>query len=257
MNKETILKYEKGKEMYLNGVSTINISKTLNISRSRFSTWLKNEGVNVSVCPQRKKINENIFKIIDTEEKAYWLGFLYADGYVGLTDNRVELALQLSDTNHIEKFKTFLNSDCKISTNTYRSRLLIKNKVIKSSLINLGCTPQKSLTLKFPTYEKVPKELIRHFIRGYFDGDGSLCVTEKTRSIDVLGTYDFLYQLCLESGIDTSKIYVSKSKSNKVFRIVLGSRIDLYNFSKYIYDDCNIYLDRKYEKFKKLMEYYN
>ena len=105
--------------------------------------------------------------------------------------------------------------------------------------------------------EKVPKELIRHFIRGYFDGDGSLCVTEKTRSIDVLGTYDFLYQLCLESGIDTNKIYVSKSKSNKVFRIVLGSKSDLYNFSKYMYDDCNIYLDRKYEKFKKLMEYYN
>ena len=45
MNEETILKYEKGKEMYLNGVSTINISKTLNISRGRFSTWLKNEGV--------------------------------------------------------------------------------------------------------------------------------------------------------------------------------------------------------------------
>ena len=257
MNKETILKYEKGKEMYLNGVSTINISKTLNISRSRFSTWLKNEGVNVSVCPQRNNVNENIFKIINTEEKAYWLGFLYADGYVGLTDNRVELTLQLSDVNHIKKFKTFLNSDCKISTNTYRSRLLIKNKTIKSSLINLGCTPQKSLTLKFPTYEKVPKELIRHFIRGYFDGDGSLCVTEKTRSIDVLGTYDFLHQLCLESNIATSKIYVSKSKSNKVFRIVLGSKSDLYNFSKYMYDDCNIYLDRKYEKFKKLMEYYN
>ena len=85
MNEETILKYEKGKEMYLNGVSTIKISKTLNISRGRFSTWLKNEGVNVSVCPQRKKINENVFKIINTEEKAYWLGFLYADGYVGLT----------------------------------------------------------------------------------------------------------------------------------------------------------------------------
>ena len=195
--------------------------------------------------------------MINTEEKAYWLGFLYADGYVGLTDNRVELTLQLSDVNHIEKFKTFLNSDCKISTNSYRSRLSIKDEKIKKDLINLGCTPQKSLILKFPTDDKVPKELIRHFIRGYFDGDGSLCVTEKTKSIDILGTYDFLYQLCLESNIATSKIYVSKSKSNKVFRIVLGSRLDLYNFSKYIYDDCNIYLDRKYEKFKKLMEYYN
>ena len=60
--------------------------------------------------------------------------------------------------------------------------------------------------------------------------------------------------MCLESGIDTNKIYVSKSKSNKVFRIVLGSKSDLYNFSKYLYDDCNIYLDRKYENYLKLKQ---
>ena len=257
MNKETILKYEKGKELYLQGKTLNQIKYELQLDPGKLSKYLKLNGVKIERLPHKKKINKNIFEVINTEEKAYWLGFLYADGYVGLTDNRVELTLQLSDVNHIEKFKTFLNSDCKISTNSYRSRLSIKDEKIKKDLINLGCTPQKSLILKFPTDDKVPKELIRHFIRGYFDGDGSLCVTEKTKSIDILGTYDFLYQLCLESNIATSKIYVSKSKSNKVFRIVLGSRLDLYNFSKYIYDDCNIYLDRKYEKFKKLMEYYN
>ena len=257
MNEETILKYEKGKELYLQGKTLNQIKYELQLDPGKLSKYLKLNGVKIERLPHKKKINKNIFEVINTEEKAYWLGFLYADGYVGLTDNRVELTLQLSDVNHIEKFKTFLNSDCKISTNSYRSRLSIKDEKIKKDLINLGCTPQKSLILKFPTHDKVPKELIRHFIRGYFDGDGSLCVTEKTKSIDILGTYDFLYQLCLESNIATSKIYVSKSKSNKVFRIVLGSRLDLYNFSKYIYDDCNIYLDRKYEKFKKLMEYYN
>ena len=257
MNEETILKYEKGKELYLQGKTLNQIKYELQLDPGKLSKYLKLNGVKIERLPHKKKINKNIFEVINTEEKAYWLGFLYADGYVGLTDNRVELTLQLSDVNHIEKFKTFLNSDCKISTNSYRSRLSIKDEKIKKDLINWGCTPQKSLILKFPTDDKVPKELIRHFIRGYFDGDGSLCVTEKTKSIDILGTYDFLYQLCLESNIATSKIYVSKSKSNKVFRIVLGSRLDLYNFSKYIYDDCNIYLDRKYEKFKKLMEYYN
>ena len=257
MNEETILKYEKGKELYLQGKTLNQIKYELQLDPGKLYKYLKSNEVKIKRLPHKKKINKNIFEVINTEEKAYWLGFLYADGYVGLTDNRVELTLQLSDVNHIEKFKTFLNSDCKISTNSYRSRLSIKDEKIKKDLINLGCTPQKSLILKFPTDDKVPKELIRHFIRGYFDGDGSLCVTEKTKSIDILGTYDFLYQLCLESNIATSKIYVSKSKSNKVFRIVLGSRLDLYNFSKYIYDDCNIYLDRKYEKFKKLMEYYN
>ena len=257
MNEETILKYEKGKELYLQGKTLDQIKYELQLDPGKLSKYLKSNGVKIKRLPHKKKINRNIFEVINTEEKAYWVGFLYADGYVGLTDNRVELTLQLSDVNHIKKFKTFLNSDCKISTNSYRSRLSIKDEKIKKDLINLGCTPQKSLTLKFPTDDKIPKELIRHFIRGYFDGDGSLCVTEKTKSIDILGTYDFLYQLCLESNRATSKIYVSKSKSNKVFRIVLGSRLDLYNFSKYIYDNCNIYLDRKYEKFKKLMEDYN
>ena len=256
MTECTINKYEVGKKMYLNNYSTEFISKELNISRSRFSSWLKSEGINVNKCPQKKHINNDIFTQIDTEEKAYWLGFLYADGYIGLTDNRIELTLQLGDLEHVEKFKSFLKSECKVSSNSYRCRLSVKNKKIKNDLINLGCVPQKSLILAYPSYEQVPKPLMRHFIRGYFDGDGCLCVTDKTKSIDILGTYDFLYQPCVESDLDTSKIYVSKSKSNKVYRIVLGSKIDLYTFSNYVYEEANVYLDRKYDKYKKLMKCY-
>lgn len=256
MYETTINKYETGKKMYLTGNSIEFISKELNISSSRFSLWLKTEGVDVSMCPQKKRINNDIFQIIDTEEKAYWLGFLYADGYIGLTDNRIELTLQLADIRHIEKFKEFLQSECKVSSNSYRSRLSVKNKKIKNDLIKLGCVPQKSLILTYPTYNQVPQPLMKHFIRGYFDGDGCLCVTDKTKCIDILGTYDFLYQLCIESNLDTSKIYVSKSKSNKVYRIVLGSKLDLYTFSNYVYEGANVYLDRKYDKYKKLMKCY-
>lgn len=73
------------------------------------------------------------------------------------------------------------------------------SKKFKQRLIELGCTPQKSCTLKFPTEEQIPKEYIIPFIRGYFDGDGVLSYTisnKVTKTIvpntGMLGTEDFL-----------------------------------------------------------------
>ena len=54
--------------------------------------------------------DEHSFDVIDTEEKAYWLGFLYADGNVSNTKNEVGITLQSSDIKHLYKFKTFLKS---------------------------------------------------------------------------------------------------------------------------------------------------
>ena len=181
MNEETILKYEKGKEMYLNGISTIKISKILNISRSRFSTWLKNEGVNVSVCPQRNKINENIFKIINTEEKGYWLGFLYADGYV-THDNRWGAELGYEDCNHLQNLLNAFgyNGDLKTRerNGVVSCSFTINNKQMTSSLISNGVVPNKTYCLEFPNVDIVSKNLLSHFIRGYFDGDGCVHYSE-------------------------------------------------------------------------------
>ena len=121
-----------------------------------------------------------IFETIDTEEKAYWLGFLYADGSVGSTDNRIELGLAEKDLKQIEKFKNFIGIPNKIS---YRAtsksyRYTFKSIPCKTDLIKQGCVPKKSLILKFPTKEQVPQDLIKHFIRGFFDGDGCISISE-------------------------------------------------------------------------------
>lgn len=81
--------------------------------------------------------NRYIFENIDNEEKAYWLGFLYADGSVGSTDYRVELGLAEKDLEHIKKFKNFIGLDNKIS---YRPksksyRYSFKDKIFKEILI--------------------------------------------------------------------------------------------------------------------------
>lgn len=192
------------------------------------------------------------FEIIDTEEKAYWLGFLYADGSVGSTDNRIELGLAEKDLNHIEKFKEFIGVPNKISyrPQTKSYRYIFKSIPCKEDLIKQGCMPKKSLILKFPTEQQVPEHLIRHFIRGYFDGDGWFSNTSSCFQVGIIGTEDFIKGFL--------NVIDIQNKSNKIFivhreqgakRYVFSGLNDVTNFLNWIYKDSTIYLDRKYENY--------
>lgn len=192
------------------------------------------------------------FNKIDTEEKAYWLGFLYADGSVGSKEDKIELGLAEKDLGHIEKFKAFMGISNKISyrESTKSYRISFRSKNCKADLIDKGCIPKKSLILKFPTEEQVPDNLIKHFIRGYFDGDGWFTNTPECFQVGIIGTEDFI------------KGFLAKiediNKSNKIFtvhrddgakRYVFGAYQDVLTFLNWIYKDANIYLNRKYEHY--------
>ena len=192
------------------------------------------------------------FEIIDTEEKAYWLGFLYADGSVGSTDNRIELGLAEKDLNHIEKFKEFIGVPNKISyrPQTKSYRYIFKSIPCKEDLIKQGCVPKKSLILKFPTEQQVPNYLIKHFIRGYFDGDGWFSNTSSCFQVGIIGTEDFIKGFL--------NIIEIQNKNNKIFtvhredgakRYVFSGLNDVTNFLNWIYKDATIYLDRKYNHY--------
>ena len=248
MGKSSKDKYELGKEMFLQGKTTMNIAKELNISRSRFSRYLRECGID-SQQYHKFPIDENVFNVIDTEEKAYWLGFWFADGYVSSNRNTVGIDLKPSDLNHLNKLKTFLKWKGDIKVEETRCRLNFRNDKIKNDLIKYGCVPNKSLTLKFP--KSIKESFIPAFIRGYFDGDGCLCYTEKTLEVSVISTYEFLESICNIINIDKKRIY-DLNKNKKTSRIVLSSKKDIKNFLEYIYKDASIYLDRKYEKYKNL-----
>lgn len=192
------------------------------------------------------------FENIDSEEKAYWLGFLYADGYVSLKEDKIELSLAEQDKNHIEKFKIFMGIDNKIC---YRKpskayRISFRSQKCKADLIKQGCVPKKSLILKFPSQEQVPQYLIKHFIRGYFDGDGWFTNTSTCFQVGIIGTQDFI-----EGFLKNIEI---QNKSNKIFivhrengakRYVFSAYNDVLNFLNWIYKDANLYLDRKYNHY--------
>lgn len=243
-------KLEKAIELYKNGMSLTKIQKEVGIERHRLGREFKKLDINIVQNNKIHKINESIFEQIDTEEKAYWLGFLYADGYVSKTG--IELALKQSDYNHLVKFKKFLECDYDIkyhkSTNSYR--ICIHSKKIVNDLTNLGCMQAKSLILQFPTEKQVPTHLIHHFMRGYFDGDGSICRT----NFSVLGTKEFLIEY--ESYILN---YLQRNNPNKMLKkeniniIQYGGRIQVLKIFQFLYENATIYLERKYDKFNALL----
>ena len=192
------------------------------------------------------------FEIIDTEEKAYWLGFMYADGCVGSKEDKIELGLAEKDLKQIEKFRDFMGITNQINyrENTKSYRMSFRSKNCKADLIKQGCIPRKSLLLNFPIEEQVPKELVRHFIRGYFDGDGWFTNTESCFQVGIIGTENFI-----KGFLDNIEI---QNKENKIFtvhredgakRYIFGAYEDVLSFLNWIYKDATIYLDRKYNHY--------
>lgn len=218
---------------------------------------LKKDKIEVVNKQNLCNFNENYFSRIDTEEKAYWLGFLYADGAVGKNTNIVELSLKSSDISHLEKYKKSLqfNEDKHIYCDNVRCRISHSSKKLKNDLINLGCFPQKSLILAFPTDNQVPSILIHHFVRGYIDGDGSVMIGKNHKNIytkprmNILGTKEFLIGLVNAMGWEMCKYY----KKGNVYSIEWNGKRAL-KYLDDIYLDATIYLDRKYLKYLTLKD---
>jgi hypothetical protein len=209
--------------------------------------------------------NKDYFETIDTQEKAYWLGFLYADGCINrmyknekLKGMTLELTICKEDKTHLVKFLNSIESNVEIKnkTTTLNGKVFKSNRVIICctkmcyDLIDKGCTPQKSLILTFPNLQTIPKHLVRHFIRGYFDGDGCLYANTKRISLSIVGTSDMLNGisdfLLSESILRTKQKYYNAGNAAQMY--IYGND-NIKEVLDYLYQDATIYLGRKYNKF--------
>lgn len=133
------------------------------------------------------------FKYIDSEEKAYWLGFLYADGCITTDKKYIILELSSEDLEHIKRFKDDIQAHQKIRiykrNNIEYARLCIGCKEMVLDLIKVGCIPHKTFNIVFPEANIIPKNLIRHFIRGVFDGDGCISITNRKKKNKIYNIY--------------------------------------------------------------------
>lgn len=249
------------------------LSKKYNLNRKTIVAALKKRNITIVANRATKHtLNEHIFDIIDTEEKAYWLGFLYADGWINSSNNIVGLSLSTKDMGHLLKFKQFLNwtGDIKIYEThqfgtkavynkngdiLYIGEINIGSLILHNALHNLGCVPNKSLILEFPSEDIVPSHLIRHFIRGYFDGDGTLGLYKHSagnpkleESLMFVGTKPFL------EGIESvlgKGFLMQKKNCNKLTYRLSYSTSKANNAAEVMYKNAIIYLDRKYNIYKQ------
>lgn len=263
-----MISYKEAKQMYLEGKTAHYIEKNFGFSRRKLEPRLKKDNLYIKPKFIWGNYNELFFNKIDSEEKAYWLGFMYADGYVSTTSRYIaELALAEFDKTHLEKFRDIIcpNKQLNLKQKIYKGRmyfsyrLSILNKTIVSSLIDNGCIPNKSFIITFP-YGKVPLTLYNHFIRGYFDGDGTVGLYNNESRIQIKissGSIEFLNSLqniFSEKVNNYSKVKISKSKKCTCYSLDKGGIKVTTNLLDYIYKDATIYLDRKFKKYTQIKE---
>ena len=96
--------------------SLTKVGEKYGVKRQTLSKHLKQLGFEVINYQNRVRVNEKAFDNINTEEQYYWLGFMYADGNISSTGNRLEMVLSIKDLAHLEKFRAFLKLETEIRT---------------------------------------------------------------------------------------------------------------------------------------------
>lgn len=245
--------YEELATKYLvEELSLTELSKQSGIDRRTLSTNFKNMGIEIVNKQNLTRFDEHVFDEIDNESKAYWLGFIFADGYISSSSNNFELSLGIRDIDHLKKFSEFMKYKGEIKQDSYRCRFSLKNKHLWKTLNLYGCVPKKSLILKFPNKNIFKSEdLIRHFIRGYFDGDGCITYQKDTYSVSavcsVLGTPEFLFDFEKELNFEKE---ITKCKDKRLISNTISlsfKRAESLRLMDYLYFNSTIYLDRKFK----------
>lgn len=249
-----------------------SVAKKYGVDNSSACTLFQRRGVKIRINRsfwQRKySVNDNYFDEIDTEDKAYFLGLLYADG--SINGNNIRLSLQEKDLDIIKKLKKYIQYTgpikyIKSKNPKWQNQYLlnITNQKLSNSLKKLGCIQNKSLTLEFPT--KVPKKLIRHFVRGYMDGDGYFVryIDKKKNSFkynaNMVSTIMFLDKIkdTIKEKLNIN-CWISgprKGKNPVTRQLMISGRRQCCKFLNWIYKHSNLYLQRKYLKYKEIQKF--
>lgn len=234
---------EKYKDLCSKGYSRKEISEILQVSIYTIDHYIKITGIHPKRI-RRPKVNEHFFDVIDTEEKAYILGFIFADGYIDTTGRNLSIKINKKDIDILLKIKEAMDCGNEIGDFSTKNcvRLNVSSKYLTDVLAKYGVVKNKTKTLPFPV---LPDNLYRHFFRGHCDGDG--CVHKRQVTV-VIGSDKFFlgYIEYLKSIFKKNISYSHYTKHN--YYSVVFSRKDK-DIVDWMYKDANIYLNRKYDSY--------
>ncbi len=243
--------------LYEQGASTYTVAEAHGIAPVTVRRTLERRGIPRRPCWARAcnlNMRHDCFAEVDDEESAYWLGFLYADGCITESKNRVDLVSK--DQEHVAKFRDFVGGEQKIyqvrgtgfglGATAYRYQ--VSSREIVHDLARWGCVPRKAAVIRMPDF--LASELVRHFIRGFVDGDGciSYVTTRRVWQFYVCGNQLFLLELqrCLIKNCGLSQTKLQRYEdSPDLYRLVYGGSRQVRRVLGWLYQDAAVYLDRK------------
>ena len=205
--------------------------------------------------------NQNAFDKIRTEEDAYWLGFITADGYVNETNNWLQIGVGEIDLLHLKKFLKYLDFQENEMDEIIKRRTggaYTKDNIVYSITI---CGKQLVNNLKqynlfqgksgkeIP-YKCATPELEKAYIRGMLDGDGYIRSTEF--GVGIVGSLQMLEYirnyLHIYLNIDNEK-YIHPHGT--IYKFAVGGKNISKQILDFLYKDATIYLNRKYDLYKQ------
>jgi len=252
--------------LHNNGVAAKEIAKSLGICKSTVYSRLRQElgikGRERKVKTRKYIVDESFFEKIDTQEKAYVMGWFYSDGsnYLPRYTAKIDVAADSLDV--LVKIREVIGSTARIvamknSANSYAGlraqplyRLALYNKTVSLQIAALGISGNMTYTRVWP--EWLTEELEPHFIRGLIDGDGCISVSKKNGfAISYWGTEMMCDGLSgVLSKIDVEHSHRTDKKGHHYIRIT--KQAECLKFADYIYKDSTIHLARKFDNYKRI-----
>lgn len=261
-------------ELFNQKINLVRIGKEFGVSGPTIKKQLELRGCEVK--QRRYVLNDEYFDNIDTEEKAYWLGFLGADGCIrrrelnkfGKTQgDSISLKLSVQDEDHLIKFKNQISPDSKIRHYTSQTitkkgtpsmshicQVIIHGNRLVEGIMKQGILPRKTFTINRPPIEE---KYYRHFIRGFFDGDGCAYLSHREN-----GSPKLLYSIACASTKLKDFFKEELKKLDIEYRedglsIFIKKHTNQYKFYHFMYDDSTIYLKRKKDKADEFINFFN
>lgn len=267
LNKDNVIGLYLGEQK-----SIFEIKQILKISDTQIRGILKDNNISTSLYQYRRKykINEDYFEVIDSHEKAYWLGVLWTDGYLYEKGYATKIDLQARDIKLLENLRDCLNAESPI-VHWEREKdgkifkyvsFIVHSKKMATDLKNKGMHQNKSLTIEYPI---IDEKYFFSFLCGAFMGDGSFTLFKNNKdkikfSISLTScSKDFI--LCIYNhlklaGYPLNFIKNKPKKKNWVYKLYTMHRIYAVKFLDRLFENIgeNLYLPRKFSVYQKAKE---
>lgn len=243
-------------------------AEVLGINEKTVRVALKEKGIVTTPRELRNRkyfVDDSFFKKIDTQEKAYILGFVCADGHINARKTCYNLVIELSqkDESILKKIKSCMKSNHPISRRTRPpvrpngretkcSSLIISRKCLVQDLKRLGLETNKTWSLSIPS---IDKKLFSHWLRGFIDGDGCISIDGENRAsvnfVSTISVSDEIIRRLKENNI-VARQSINYSYTKPLANTLITNRKEIFKLRDFIYNNCSICLERKLKIFNEV-----